>query len=234
MKKEYLVPEPVTKSETYFAKDSQWLIHKTPLYGFAIKSGHNAEPHNHNDVGAFILAANGRQAVTDLGSGPYSKQYFDKSTRYNTLYCSSRSHSVPIINGCYQHEGAEFAACDTVFENGVFSSNIAGAYPIPELKKLVRTVSFDKDAVNLKDSFDYDGDGTLVERISVTEEPVIKGDGEIYIGNGVTIRFDASAIRSLDILSEPAKAGRIVYFIDFTLAEEVIGIEFKFSVKEVK
>ncbi|UUZ96713.1 hypothetical protein LJK87_22045 [Paenibacillus sp. P25] len=56
---------------TYYLEDAQWLIsrHMTEsgAYCFAAKGGHNAEPHNHNDVGHFILHAEGDTFLADLG-----------------------------------------------------------------------------------------------------------------------------------------------------------------------
>ena len=44
----------------FYAPAAQWLVKRTPTYGFAAKGGHNAEHHNHNDIGHFIFAMDGR------------------------------------------------------------------------------------------------------------------------------------------------------------------------------
>ena len=36
---------------SHIYRDNQWFIHRSDAYNFAVKAGHNAEPHNHNDVG---------------------------------------------------------------------------------------------------------------------------------------------------------------------------------------
>ena len=46
--------------------------------GFAIKVGHNGEPHNHNDVGSFLNVVNEEQLICDLGAGEYTAEYFGK------------------------------------------------------------------------------------------------------------------------------------------------------------
>ncbi|MBQ9116647.1 MAG: heparinase II/III family protein [Clostridia bacterium] len=213
LKKEFLTPEAPKPASTYYAQDMKWLVHKAPKYGFAIKSGHNAEPHNHNDVGAFILAVNGRQIVTDPGPGPYSKQYFAAETRYQTVQCSSRSHSVPIIGGVYQKEGAQYVSENTVFENGVFSADIAKAYPVEGLSSFVREVSFTEDTVNLRDSFVYTGEGDVIDRISVNPKPTVGEAGEILLGE-VTLKYDPAKY-TVAINSEAVNDKRTLYYIDF-------------------
>ncbi|WP_172251319.1 heparinase II/III family protein [Saccharibacillus deserti] len=93
--------------------DAGWIIDKrdTPsgLFAFSAKGGHNGEPHNHNDLGHFIVHIGGETLLTDLGPGMYTKDYFGAG-RYSYLHTSSRGHSVPVINGCGQQAGEEYAA----------------------------------------------------------------------------------------------------------------------------
>ncbi len=92
-------------------KGHQWVISKnwTPsgLYAFAAKGGHNAEPHNHNDLGHFIVHAKGKTILEDIGSGFYTREYFDPSVRYSLLAAGSHGHSVPIINDKQQATGEQ-------------------------------------------------------------------------------------------------------------------------------
>ncbi len=64
----------------------------------AVKGGHNAEIHNHNDVGAFIIHRRGESLVCDLGSGKYVKEFFGPH-RYEFLTTRSAGHNVPLVNG---------------------------------------------------------------------------------------------------------------------------------------
>ena len=228
LNKEYLKPQPQKEAQTYFAKDTKWLVHKTPKFGFAIKSGHNAEPHNHNDVGSFILAVNGKQAVTDLGSGPYSKQYFAAETRYDIIHCSSRSHSVPIVGGIYQKNGAEYVSENTRFENGVFSADIAKAYPVSGLSRLTRSATILDDGISLTDSFDYTGEGKVVSRIAVVNQPTETKSGEVVSGD-VTLLFDPEKC-SVALNSEAVNAQRTIYYADFTPADGVCEITVRLKV----
>ncbi|MBQ9117504.1 MAG: heparinase II/III family protein [Clostridia bacterium] len=227
MDERYLTPDTDVKNATYFAPYSQWLVHKEPKYGFAIKGGHNNEPHNHNDVGSFIIARDGHQIITDLGAGKYTRQYFAPSTRYDHLHCSSRGHSLPIIDGKYQCFGAQFAAKNTKYESGVFSTDIAGAYGVDELKSLVRTVRCEEDAVILRDNYDYDGNGELIDRLATFVKPVVKTDGQIRLGS-IDVLFDPE-ICELSLGSEPRNETADLYFIDLKLKNSVKAIEVTFK-----
>ena len=211
----YYNPTPDDKPAEYYAADSQMLIKRTPAFGFAAKGAYNNEPHNHNDVGSFIFAKNGRQVLIDHGSGPYSKQYFNKETRYGYVECSSKGHNVPIINGEYQKFGTNYAAKDTKFENGVFSTDIAGAYGIEELKSLVRSFSFTDTEMTMKDSYVYDGDGVLTERLVSLIAPAVAENGKVVIEDTAVI-YDPS-ICSVEITEDKTAAGVPIYFMDFKL-----------------
>lgn len=97
----------------YWLPDAQWLISRhlnsQENYVFAAKGGHNDEPHNHNDLGHFILYGGGQTWLADLGSGLYTADYFGEG-RYQIPCNASFGHSVPIINGCYQSAGAKHIA----------------------------------------------------------------------------------------------------------------------------
>ncbi len=65
------------------------------------KGGHNAEMHNHNDVGAIIVQVGEEPLVADPGIGRYTSGYFGRE-RYTLFTCSSMGHSVPMVNGLAQ------------------------------------------------------------------------------------------------------------------------------------
>ena len=47
----------------------------------AAKGGHNAESHNHNDVGSFIVYADGYPALIDVGVEAYTAKITADTTR---------------------------------------------------------------------------------------------------------------------------------------------------------
>ena len=112
----------------------------------AAKGGHNAESHNHNDVGSFIVYADGHPLFIDPGVGTYRKETFN-SDRYKIWSMQSGYHNLPQINGVDQMQGKQFAAGDvrTDIKNRrvVFSLDLAGAYPeTAKVDKWVRTIDF--------------------------------------------------------------------------------------------
>lgn len=99
---------------------------------FAAKGGHNAESHNHNDIGSCILYYNGSPVLIDAGVGTYTSKTFS-SQRYSIWTMQSGYHNLPTINGVDQKNGQEFAAKNARFidrGNQVrFLTDISNAYP---------------------------------------------------------------------------------------------------------
>ena len=98
----------------------------------ATHGGHNAESHNHNDVGDFILYSNGEPVIIDAGRGNYTARTFS-AQRYDLWFTQSQHHNLPIINGLGQKAGREFAAKDAKSsiseQEASLSMNIVAAYP---------------------------------------------------------------------------------------------------------
>jgi len=99
---------------------------------FAAKGGHNAESHNHNDVGNFIVYADGRPLLIDIGVETYTAKTFS-SDRYNIWTMQSQYHNLPTINGIQQKDGKEYHAENQRFSSTPkqisYSLDIAKAYP---------------------------------------------------------------------------------------------------------
>ena len=221
---EYAQGEKESKDAEYFAENAEWFIRKCGAYGFAAKGGYNREPHNHNDIGTFILAKDGRQAISDIGAGIYTRQYFKPETRYGHFHCSSRGHNVPMIGENLQKFGEEFKCRDFRYENGVLSMDIAPAYGLDHLKSLVRAFSFTDRSVTLTDTYDLSEDLPLTERLITLEKPALLSEGKIC-ADGVTVTYDPSAC-TVVFLEEhvPAKTvskDEVVYMTDFKLKEGV-------------
>ena len=212
----------------YFFPEAGWLIKRTAEYGFAAKGGTNDEPHNHNDAGSFIFAAGGHHALTDLGSGRYCRQYFEPENRYSFTECSSRGHSVPIVGGSFQKPGREFAAADVSFEGGVLSMDIAPAYGVPALKKLIRRFSFAERGITVADRFDFEAgkEEAVTERFVTRTEPVIS-DGKVTVGGAVMSGWTSS--EGPFVASEDISSGRC-WFIDFELPAGTADFSVKITV----
>lgn len=208
-------PAPDGTSFEFFSEGAQWMIKRTATYGFAAKGGCNDEPHNHNDVGSFIFAKEGRHVFTDPGGGLYSRQYFDVNTRYTILECSSRGHSVPIVDGVCQSYGKQFAGTAPKYENGTFSVDIAGAYECKGLSSVKRSFTFEDDKVTLTDTFEYSGEGEIKQRFATRFQPEKVSEGNITVDCGGLI-YDPSVCQAV-ISDEIDTRGNPLYFIDLIL-----------------
>ena len=98
----------------------------------AAKGGHNEESHNHNDVGNFIVYADGKPVLVDVGVETYTAKTFSPQ-RYEIWTMQSAYHNLPTVNGVMQHAGPDFAAKAVASKaddaSALLSLDIAGAYP---------------------------------------------------------------------------------------------------------
>ncbi len=99
----------------------------------AAKGGHNAESHNHNDVGSFVVYRDGRPLIVDAGVETYSRKTFS-DRRYEIWTMQSAFHTLlPALDGVQQEAGARFAASDVHWsadDSGAeLELDIASAYP---------------------------------------------------------------------------------------------------------
>jgi len=188
----------------------------------AAKGGHNAESHNHNDVGQFIVYWDGRPAIIDAGVGTYTAQTFGPE-RYGIWTMRSSYHNLPAVRGIEQRAGGAFAAREVVHradEQGAeLSLDIAGAYP-PEagIAAWRRTVRLMRDAaragagggaagdaapratrVEVRDDFRLASPADDVRlTLLLAAEPVPAGPGRIEAARGarqrLLIGFDAEVL----------------------------------------
>ncbi|WP_413374617.1 heparinase II/III family protein [Paenibacillus taichungensis] len=114
---------------------------------FAVKGGHNAEPHNHNDLGHFILHGGGENILCDPGSGEYTQAYFAPG-RESIFQIGSQGHSVPVIEGAGQHSGRQVEAkvlhIKRLSPQGIEAAfDLTSAYPdAPTLARYTRHLSW--------------------------------------------------------------------------------------------
>lgn len=113
----------------------------------AMKGGHNAEHHNHNDLGSYLVAHRGVRVLADTGAMVYTARTFG-AHRYDSAACNSWGHPVPVVAGQQQRTGREAAAkvIETTFtpDRDVFRLNLAPGYAVPALRTLERTFVYDR------------------------------------------------------------------------------------------
>ena len=125
----------------------------------AAKGGHNAESHNHNDVGNVIVYVDGKPVIIDVGVETYTRKTFSPQ-RYEIWTMQSTYHTLPTIDGVMQAPGEMFAARNVSYSaddaTARFSLDIAGAYP-PEAHLVTwqRTVTLHRGTgVDITDTYD--------------------------------------------------------------------------------
>ena len=213
--------ESVTVSkdlDSHYFPSSQWFVSSCGELSLAAKAGHNDEPHNHNDIGGFLLADDAGQILCDFGAGEYTREYFQKKYRYTYLCNASFGHSVPIINGSGQLPGAQYRGSVLSHEDGIFSVDMAGAYDIPQLASAVRTMHLDEAGFTLHDAFS--GTGLRVTERFVTTVPPIKTKTSVTVGK---YRMDASIHRvpevSVELIINHEGHPETLYLIDYALED---------------
>ena len=112
--------------------------------------GHNAQSHNHNDVGSFVVYADGKPVLVDVGVEVYNAKTFG-ARRYEIWTMQSAYHNLPTINGVQQKDGSAFRARDvrhaTTPTRASLSMDLAAAYPADAaVDRYERTVALDRRA----------------------------------------------------------------------------------------
>lgn len=128
----------------------------------AFKGGHNAEHHNHNDVGSYAVFLNSRMPLLDPGNEVYTQRTFS-SHRYDSKLLNSFGHPVPVVAGKLQRPGAEAKAeilsTDFTPEQDTVRMSLKSAYEAPELKTLERTFVYSRQGL---------GSFTVTDRVEYT------------------------------------------------------------------
>ena len=146
------------------------------LLAVALKGGHNDQPHNHNDLGSYVIAVRGRPIVTDMGAPVYDRDYFTEK-RYDNYAACSRGHGVPVIDGTYQRAGRDAATrvlrADFGAEDDTVVLDLTAAYDVPHLLSLTRTLTYSRrgdGVVRVEDHAIFAKPATLASAL-VTFEP---------------------------------------------------------------
>jgi len=117
--------------------------------GVALKGGHNAEHHNHNDVGSYVVVVENRPVLLDPGAETYTARTFS-SRRYESKLLNSLGHPVPVIAEQLQKAGrkyeAKVLATDLTDKADTLRLDLSAAYDVPGLKKLERTFVYSREA----------------------------------------------------------------------------------------
>ncbi|GIP44344.1 hypothetical protein J45TS6_28030 [Paenibacillus sp. J45TS6] len=181
-----------------------WWVSRGQSSGFALKGGHNGEPHNHNDLGQFIIHGGGENLLCDLGAGMYSKAYFQEG-RESIINISSGGHSVPVIGGHMQKSGPSYSAKVLKTKSSEKELQVVldltKAYGEAPIHCFTRSVLFQcpegekRSLLQLEDVFEWKGVAeSIEERLISRIEPILEQDTVIWNGSRarLILRYDSA------------------------------------------
>ncbi|MFH1918317.1 MAG: heparinase II/III family protein [Planctomycetota bacterium] len=201
--------------------------------GVALKGGHNAEHHNHNDVGSFLVALAGQTPLVDPGSEVYTARTFS-SKRYESGVLNSFGHPVPLVAGKLQKSGRSAAArvMKTEFSDAVDTVvlDLRAAYPVDGLEKLERTILFSREGagrLTVTDEVRFATTQTFAEALVTFSDWRQAGPKELVVGEGpaavlVELATDGPEFRvEAEKIEEDLPGGHIPTRLAINLAEPV-------------
>ena len=157
----------------------------------AIKAGNNDEPHNHNDIGSFVLCFDGVTYLCDPGAGLYNAAYFS-GKRYENVFANSYGHSVPRIDGNLQKPGKQYRGTMAQDGDKTVVVRFEEAYGLQQLRSASRRASLGDGVFSLEDRFEFADAGMPVEEAFVTWQRVeINGNMARVISDRGTLEIEA-------------------------------------------
>ena len=158
--------------------------------GVALKGGHNAEHHNHNDVGSFVVAVGGKTPLLDPGGEIYTARTFSKD-RYQSGVLNSLGHPVPRVAGKLQKTGRSAAAkvIDTQFTDttDTLVLDIRAPYDVEELESLKRTFVYSRQgsgSLTVVDEVEFTNPQTFDTALITYSKWENVADDRLVIGQG--------------------------------------------------
>lgn len=219
---------------------------KTDGLFFSIKGGHNAESHNHNDIGNFIIYADGNPVLIDVGVGTYTSKTFS-SKRYEIWNMQSAWHNTPTVNGFEQKNGKAYSANHFSFKHlqstEAVSIDISKAYPREaEINFWTRSLSYNRSRNEILLTENYKltqvlGKNTL--NYITPKKPIADKTG-LLLANNTTMIFDRNIF---DVVIEEKKIedvklnkiwGESIYRIQLTAKITEKNGNYKIKIKQLR
>lgn len=209
----------------------------TSRMSVALKGGHNAEHHNHNDLGSFVVALDSTAVLVDPGSEVYTARTFS-GRRYDSKVLNSYGHSVPVVGGKLQRPGAQAQA--KLLKNDFTDSadslafDLTSAYQVAGLVKLTRDFEYSRKgrgALAVTDTVEFNEPQTFGGAL------VTFGEVKQLDAHTIVVSSGSAAVR-VEIASsagEPViKTEEIVEDLPGNLKPTRIGIDLAKPVKAAK
>ena len=159
---------------------------------FAVKGGHNAESHNHNDVGSFIIYYDGKPVIIDAGVGEYTRQTFS-ADRYKLWYMQAHYHNLPAFDGVSEEYGKTYHSKDEIYdeETGSYSMELCEAYPAEVgIISYRRTCGLSGGAFTLREDVSLEKEREIEFRFMTHVRPTVTEDGRITLPEDRVLSFE--------------------------------------------
>ena len=161
-------------------------------FGVALKGGHNAEFHNHNDVGSYVVALDADTPLVDPGTVVYTAATFGPQ-RYDEPLIGSFGHPVPVVAGRRQRAGRDAAArvLQTSFtdDEDRVTFDIRSCYDVSTLQRLERTFTYTRgrdQRLIVSDHVTFTAPESFGTALATFVDEVIANDSEVTLGAGRT------------------------------------------------
>jgi hypothetical protein len=173
-------------------------------------AGRNDVAHNHNDIGTFTMLIGTTPVIADPGAPVYNAKTFGPN-RYDMLFCRTRGHSLPLINGHEQAAGSQYTGTIAVSglngsDEKIVTMDLSRAYPDPTLKRFIRTLHLSPAGIlRVTDELTFDSKPASIEEAFITFEPVVfasdhatatlgQGDAQLHLKASVEGKFSLEEI----------------------------------------
>lgn len=212
----------------------------------ACKGGHNDESHNHNDIGNFIIYANGKPVFIDVGVETYTLKTFSPE-RYSLWTMQSAFHNTPTINNHQQKDGRAYQARNvnylTTSSETSLSMDLSQTYPqeadIEIMNRSCKLVRSEQSFIEITDHMKFAQEKGQVEFHFMTCRKPIIHDGKIILQD-VEMLFDGSLLsanyETIDIQDKKLRKewGAELYRITLTSISEIMEERFNHKIQSIK
>lgn len=157
----------------------------------AAKGGHNAESHNHNDVGNIVLFRGEEPVFIDGGVATYTKTTFSDK-RYTLWTMRSVYHNLPVIDGVEQRAGRQFRATEPTCDGESVHYTLTDAYPGEAgIEKYTRASRLTENGAEVVDTLSLTEGKPVSWHWLTVSEPEIDGNTLFFPQANVRVTFAA-------------------------------------------
>lgn len=204
----------------------------------AIKGGHNAESHNHNDIGNFVVYRDGLPLLVDAGVEEYTAKTFGPN-RYDIWTMQSAYHNLlPTLDGVQQLPGAAYKAASADFrgddEVAAMTVDFAPAYgPEAGIQRWLRTIYAGRGrSIDINDQYQLvQRPDRMVLSLLTPSQVQVRQDRQVIPSNGSgdsaptgVISTAQLVLNSVEFMPGRNSASGVVYLLDHTYHIEVEAI----------